>query len=147
MDQWRFSTFMKKKQTTDDFIEKLIEKKVSEKDVIKLQNNNNRSSKTGFHSASSSFDSSSAGGFSSSEAESLYGSRDQRPKPIRTSLSAKPERFEKPLQYKQKKLSNIYESHSHYHQQNKIGEKMNSKKFRFGEEGESQSFKQIDLNQ
>ncbi|PIA27725.1 hypothetical protein AQUCO_07600113v1 [Aquilegia coerulea] len=138
---------MKKKQTTsttttnslkrdekniDDFtraclIEKWMEKKVSEKVVVKRQSvrdfdqklQNNRSSSTAFHSASSSSDSSSAGGFSSSEAESLYGSRIQRPKPIRTSVSAKPESFEKPLQYEQRKSTNIYESHYH-HQHERI---------------------------
>ncbi|OVA08374.1 hypothetical protein BVC80_209g105 [Macleaya cordata] len=100
-------------------IDKWMEKKVSTEKAVnnvrrksvpvhvpdnfdrKVLNNDHRSSSSMlFHSTSSSSDSSSGGGFSSSEAESVHGSRTrsssvplQRPKPVRTSVSVRPERY------------------------------------------------------
>lgn len=94
-------------------IEKWMEKKVSEKVVVRRRSEQDFTRSTHkpnvFHSASSSSDSSSAGGFSSSEGESLYGSH--RPKPIRTSLPSKPDRFERVSisQLEQRKPSKNYE--------------------------------------
>ncbi|KAL5728644.1 hypothetical protein ACHQM5_001707 [Ranunculus cassubicifolius] len=99
----------RKEAEMDDFrraclIEKWMEKKVSEKVVVRRKSvpdfTQKRASANAnvFHSASSSSDSSSAG-FSSSEAESLYTSR--LPKPIKTSLSSKTK--PEPLQYHDQK--------------------------------------------
>ncbi|KAF9617432.1 hypothetical protein IFM89_036393 [Coptis chinensis] len=112
------TTLKKKDEMNDDYrraclIEKWMEKKVTEKVVVRRNSapdfTQNARSNIGFHSASSSSDSSSAGGFSSSEAESLYGS--QRPKPIRTSLSAKPEKFERVSHHEHRRSSNEYMHH------------------------------------
>ncbi|KAJ4950777.1 hypothetical protein NE237_027609 [Protea cynaroides] len=93
-------------------IEKWMEKKVSEKVVVrrksstpdfdfnppKLRNDRNCLL---FHSTSSSSESSCGGGFSSSEAESVYGTRSRSSglKPIRTAV---PVRSEKPPCYEEK---------------------------------------------
>ncbi|GMQ08197.1 hypothetical protein CsSME_00052037 [Camellia sinensis var. sinensis] len=94
-------------------IEKWMEKKVSEKIVLrrksvadfetKSRTRPNRDESVFLKSSSSSSDSSSGGGFSSSEAESVHGVpcrssstfTSHRPKPIRTSISAPPEKFNK----------------------------------------------------
>ncbi|XP_052180764.1 protein BIG GRAIN 1-like B [Diospyros lotus] len=91
-------------------IENWMEKKVSEKvvlrrmsaadfDSVKDLGRNRRSDRESLFlkSSSSSSDSSSAGGFSSSEAESKSSSgfTAHRPKPIRTGISAPPEKFNK----------------------------------------------------
>ncbi|XP_034695183.1 protein BIG GRAIN 1-like A [Vitis riparia] len=79
-------------------IEKWMEKKVSEKVVVRRKSmadfeRRSRNDRDSFflNSTSSSSDSSSGGGFSSSEAESVRSSGFQRPKPIRTSTSVPPE--------------------------------------------------------
>ncbi|KAF8393559.1 hypothetical protein HHK36_021803 [Tetracentron sinense] len=116
-------------------IEEWMEKKVSEKVVIrrksdpdldrKLQNDRNS---VLLNSTSSSSDSSCGGGFSSSEAESGYGARsrtrsrssgfvEQRPKPIRTGVSARSERSEKPLNYDQREF---YLFDDYHHQRNTV---------------------------
>ncbi|XWS12125.1 hypothetical protein CRYUN_Cryun37aG0063000 [Craigia yunnanensis] len=98
-------------------IEKWMEKKVScdSKVVIRRKSmaDSERNSRNGFdpmllNSSSSSSDSSCGGGFSSSESDSFYSAKSRssssssshytthRPKPIRTSVSALPERYEKP---------------------------------------------------
>ncbi|KAK9282251.1 hypothetical protein L1049_005165 [Liquidambar formosana] len=85
-------------------IEKWMEKKVSEKVVVLRKSVADFSDRDSMFlkSSSSSSESSCGGGFSSSETESVYGVKSrqssamQRPKPIRTSVSARPERFEKP---------------------------------------------------
>lgn len=102
---------MRKKQSngesTLDFrracmVEKWMEKKVTDKVVVR-RNSVHGPDFTLMNSSSSSSDSSCGGGFSSSESESFRGSRSrssisqQRPKPIRTSVSGRPENpeFEK----------------------------------------------------
>ncbi|XWS18829.1 hypothetical protein CRYUN_Cryun32bG0078700 [Craigia yunnanensis] len=95
-------------------IEKWMEKKVScdNKVVIRRKSkaDSERNSRNDFdpillNSSSSSSDSSSGGGFSSSESDSFYSTKSRsssshytthRPKPIRTSVSAQPERYERP---------------------------------------------------
>ena len=78
-------------------IEKWMEKKVSEKVVVRRKSvvdfeRRPRNDRDSFlNSTSSSSDSSSGGGFSSSEAESVRSSVFQRPKPIRTSTSVPPD--------------------------------------------------------
>ncbi|KAF8401058.1 hypothetical protein HHK36_014361 [Tetracentron sinense] len=82
-------------------IEKWMEKKVSEKAVVRRNSvpKFERNNSSFFNSTSSSSESSCGGGFSSSETESVYGARsrssgftEQRPKPIRTSASVRPEK-------------------------------------------------------
>ncbi|KAK2965600.1 hypothetical protein RJ640_008441 [Escallonia rubra] len=101
-------------------IEKWMEKKVTEKVVVRTKSaaefvrnsRNDRRDSTFVNSSSSSSDSSCGGMFSSSELEPGYNM--PRPKPIRTSVSVQPEKFDK--------LEKVHvPSHHHHHQKPKEG--------------------------
>lgn len=112
-------------------IEKWMEKKVSEKVVVrrkfpadfdrKLQNDRNAML---LNSSSTSSDSS-CGGFSSSESESVHGARStrssdftqQRPKPVRTAV---PIRSEKPLHCEQQLQRKLHVCDTHHQERNSI---------------------------
>lgn len=104
-------------------IEKWMEKKVSEKVVVRRKSTpdferKSRSDRDSLFlkSSSSSSDSSSGGGFSSSEAESVYGAP-SRPKPIRTSVSALPaEKFSK-HEKQRDAFGNQYQQHDNVYVQ------------------------------
>ncbi|XP_043703582.1 protein BIG GRAIN 1-like A [Telopea speciosissima] len=105
-----------------DLIEQWMEKKVSEKVVVRRKSSvadfdfnppklpRDRNSVL-FNSTSSSSDSSSGGGFSSSEAESVYGARSSSSglKPVQTVVSVQ---SEKPPRYeRQQRKSNDFDNH------------------------------------
>ncbi|GMI94976.1 BIG GRAIN 4 [Hibiscus trionum] len=89
-------------------VDKRMENKVSEKHVRKEFNRKSLDNDVVFFSSSSSSSDSGYGGFSSSDTESLYGSKTRapsfvpsRPKPVRASVSARPE---KPLFHEQRQF-------------------------------------------